>query len=64
MAIIYDMVSNEFVEPETNFIAVETRQSAIAYNEVPQLQLVEIETANYQNRLPADLAYQAFLKER
>ena len=63
MTIIYDMVSNEFVDPLDDSIEVEARQSGAVYSQAVQLQLQEIEPSRPTgSHLPADLAYQTFIK--
>jgi len=65
MTNIYDMVSGEFIEDETILM-----DNACLHNDIDhgnalnlQLQLVEIQHQPETCKLPADLAYQAFIKK-
>lgn len=66
MTVIYNMVSGEFVEQQTNSEGESFSRNAIEAAECPNLQLQPVETLSHtrEHGLPADLAYRTFLSKR
>ena len=63
MTVIYDMTSGQFIEDETSpQMELQNSCDATHHEELSlQLQTVESVIKIEKNRLPADLAYKAFL---
>ena len=58
---VYDMVTGEFINDELTFTS---EKPELGYQEdLLQLQLVEVETAERDVLLPADLAYHIFFND-
>lgn len=65
MAIIYDMVSGQFINDEPVFSSQPSYELDVARYDETRLQLVPVSTESSSNKfkLPADLAYQAFFTD-
>lgn len=66
MKVTYDMISGQFIDDEVNPQAAQPSSYDVTHHEELslQLQLVESSSEQQKNKLPADIAYRAFLLKK